>query len=139
MEFRGLKQTFERRTLRSRKSERALVEMEWSILAMTVIELFALKQQLPEKNANPEQLSFAESLRAVRRSLQHLRHRPEHVPDFKTLLRDAFVDDYERTGSKSARYKPNKKDKPSCGLPRVTRATGRHHKKLKQLNLQNAA
>jgi IS4 transposase len=139
LEFRGLKQTFERRTLRSRNSERALVEMEWSIFAMTVIELFALKQQLPGKNATPEKLSFAASLRAVRRSLQHLRHRPEHVPDFETLLREAFVDDYERTGSKSARYKPNKKDKPSCGLPRVTRATARHRKKLKQLERQNAA
>jgi hypothetical protein len=139
LEFRGLKQTFERRTLRSRKSERALVEMEWSILAMTVIELFALKQQLPQNNANPGQLSFAKSLRAVRQSLQHLRHRPEHVSDFKTLLRGAFLDAYERTGSKSARYKPNKKDKPSCGLPKVTRATARHRKQLKQLSLQNAA
>jgi hypothetical protein len=139
LEFRGLKQTFKRRMLRSRKSERALVEMEWSIFAMTVIELFALKQQLPEKNATPEKLSFAASLRAVRRSLQHLRHRPEHVPDFETLLREALVDDYERTGSKSARYKPNNKDKPSCGRPKVTRATARHRQKLKQLDLQNAA
>jgi hypothetical protein len=139
LEFRSLKQTFARRTLRSRKSERALVEMEWSILAMTVIELFALKQQLREKNATPEQLSFAESLRAVRRSLQHLHHRPEHVPDFETLLREALVDNYERGNSKSARYKPNKKDKPSCGLPKVTQATAKHRTKLRQLNLKNPA
>jgi len=138
LEFRGLKQTFERRMLRSRKHERALVEMEWSIFAMTVIELLALKHQLAEKNATPEKSSFAKSLRAVRRSLQHLRHRPEHVPDFATLLRMALVDDYERAGSKSARYKSNKKDKPSCGLPKVTRATARHRRKLKLLNLQNA-
>jgi IS4 transposase len=138
LEFRGLKQTFTRRMLRSRKSERALVEMEWSLFAMAVIELLALRHQLPEKNAVPEKSSFAKSLRAVRRSLQHLRHRPEHVPDFETLLRTASVDDYERTGSKSARYKPNKKDKPSCGLPKVTRATARHRRRLKLLNLQNA-
>ena len=138
MEFRGLKQTFERRTLRSRNSERALVEMQWSIFAMTVIELFALKQQLPEKNANPEKSSFGEALRAVRRSLQYLRHRPEHVPDLHTLLQRALVDGYRRTGSKSARYKPNKKDKPSCGLPKVTRATARHRENLKQLDLKHA-
>jgi hypothetical protein len=138
LEFRGLKQTFERRRLRSRNSERALVEMQWSIFAMTVIELFALKQQLPGKNTKPEQLSFAEALRAVRRSLQHLRHRPEHVPDLHTLLQRALVDDYQRIGSKSARYKPNKKDKPSCGLPKVTRATTKHREKLKQLDLKNA-
>ena len=139
LEFRALKQTFQRRVLRSRKSERALVEMEWSIFAMTVIELFALKEQMPEKHASPEQLSFAKSLRAVRRSLQNLSDRPEHVPDFKTLLRQALVDDYERTGSKAARYRPNKKDKPSCGLPKIYRATAMHRKKLKELNMQNAA
>jgi hypothetical protein len=139
LEFRGLKQTFERRTLRSRKNERALVEMEWSIFAMTVIELFALKQQLLQKNAIPKKLSFAKSLRAVRRSLQHLRDRPEHVPNFETMLREALIDDYQRTASKAARYRPGKKDKPSCGMPKVSRATAIHRKKLNQLDLQNAA
>jgi IS4 transposase len=139
LEFRGLKQTFERRTLRSRKSERALVEMEWSLFAITVIELFALHQQLMDRHADPKELSFAESLRAVRRTLQYLHYRPEHVSDFKTLLRGAILDDYERTGSKSARYKQQKKDKPSCGLPKVSRATAKHREKLKLLNLQNAA
>ena len=139
LEFRGLKQTFGRRVLRSHKSERALAEMEWSIFAMTVIELFALKQQMPKKNASPKQLSFAKSLRALRRALQHLSDRPEHVPDFATMLRQALVDDYERTGSKAARYRPNKKDKPSCGVPKISRATAAHRKKLKERSLQNAA
>ncbi len=139
LEFRGLKQTFERRSLRSRKNERALVEMEWSIFAMTVTELLALKQQLLQKNAIPKKLSFAKSLRAVRRSLQHLRDRPEYIPDFETMLREALVDDYQRTASKAARYRPDKKDKPSCGIPKVSRATAIHRKKLNQLDLQNAA
>ena len=139
VEFRGLKQTFDRRTLRSRNSERALVEMEWSIFAMAVIELFALKQQMLKKNASPKQLSFAKSLRAVRRSLQHLSDRPAHVPDFATMPRQALVDDYERIRSKTARYRPNKKDKPSCGVPKISRATALHRKKLKELSLQNAA
>lgn len=139
LEFRGLKQTFGRRTLRSRKSERALVEMEWSILAMTVIELFALKQQMLPKKAAPKKLSFAKSLGAVRRSLQHLCHRPEHILDFEAMLRAALVDDYQRKASKAARYRPDKKDKPSCGMPKVSRATAIHRKKLKQLDLQNAA
>ena len=57
LEFRALKQTFERRTLRSRKSERALVEMEWSLFGMTVIELFALHEQLQAKRADPQAFS----------------------------------------------------------------------------------
>jgi len=139
LEFRALKQTFERRTLRSRKSERALVEMEWSLFGMTVIELIVLKQQLQARSANPETLSFAKSLRAMRVSLANLTNRPEHVPDLKTLMTEAVTDDYERSGSKAARYKPNKKDKPSCGSPKVSRATARHRKRLKQLDMQNAA
>lgn len=139
LEFRALKQTFERRTLRSRKSERALVEMEWSLFGMTVIELFALHQQLQAKRAAPQALSFAESLRAVRCTLQHLHYRPDHVSDFKTLLRGATLDEYERKRSKSARYQPQKKNKPSCGVPKVSRATAAHREKLKLLNLQNAA
>ena len=139
LEFRALKQTFERRTLRSRKSERALVEMEWSIFGMAVIELFALKEQIQAKVAKSSKLSFAKSLSAVRLSLEHLGERPDHVSDLATLLRAAVVDNYERTRSKAARYKPHKKDTPSCGQPKVTRATPVHRDKLKQLDLQNAA
>jgi hypothetical protein len=138
LEFRALKQTFERRKLRSRKSERALTEMEWSIFGMAVIELFALRKQLPTKRADPHKLSFAKSLRAVRQSLKDL-VRPSDGSDLTTLLRAAVADNYERTGSKMARYQPNKKDKPSCGSPKVSRATAAHRKKLKELHLQNAS
>jgi len=140
LEFRALKQTFERRTLRSRKSDRVLVEMEWSIFGMAVIELFALAEQLQAKPQKPPRpLSFAKCLRAVRLSLQHLTDRPGHVADFSTLLAKALVDAYERRGTKSARYHPQTKDKPSCGSPVVTRATLKHRQRLKQLDLQNAA
>jgi hypothetical protein len=139
LEFRALKQTFERRTLRSRKSERALVEMEWSLLGMTVIELLALKQQLPARAAKPHHLSFAKSLRALRTSLAHLNDRPDHVRDLATLLAEAVIDQYERQAAKSGRYRPNKKDKPSCGAPKVSRAGVKHRKRLKQMDLQTAA
>ena len=139
LEFRALKQTFERRTLRSRKSERALVEMEWSVFSMAVIELFALKEQLPVRGADPKRLSFANSIRAVRKSLSRLTNCPVDESLLQELLQAAIVDDYERSGSKAARYKPNKKDKPSCGLPKITRATAKHRKKLKLLDLHNAA
>ncbi|MFB3105120.1 MAG: transposase, partial [Pseudomonadales bacterium] len=126
LEFRALKQTFERRKLRSRKSERVLVEMEWSIFAMTVVELFALKEQLPSPGADPKKLSVANSLRAVRRSLNQLTGRSQGESGLQELLQAALVDDYERSGSKAARYQPNKKDKPSCGLPKIVRATAAH-------------
>ena len=139
LEFRALKQTFERRKLRSRKSERVLVEMEWSIFAMTVVELFALKEQLSTPGADPAKLSVANSLRAVRRSLNQLTGRPQGESGLQELLQAALLDTYERSGSKAARYKPNKKDKPSCGFPKIARATAAHRKKLKQLDPETAA
>ena len=45
VEFRGLKQTLDRAKLRSRNDQRLLVELDWSILAMAVAELLALKEQ----------------------------------------------------------------------------------------------
>jgi hypothetical protein len=134
LEFRGLKQTFKRRVLRSRDSARALVEMEWSILGMTLIELFALRQQLRRKSANPAKLSFAQSLDAIREALKHLDHRPDHLPDLNTRLQDALIDDYERKRPKAARYQPQKKDKPSCGQPIVLRATADQRKKSRLLD-----
>ena len=48
VEFRGLKQTLERANLRSRNDQRLLVELDWSIMAMAIVELFALKEQLAQ-------------------------------------------------------------------------------------------
>lgn len=139
LEFRGLKQTFERRVLRSRNSERAFVEMEWSIFTMTVTEMFALKEQLAARKANPTKLSFAQALSAIRNSLDCLTEEPDDGRDLRERLRTSLVDDYQRSGSKEARYKPNKKDKPSCGAPVVARASPAHRHKLKELDLHHAA
>lgn len=130
--FRGLKQTFERRVLRSRNSDRALTELEWSLFAMAILELFTLHQQLSRRGGDPKRLSFAKSLQALRRSLLHLDHRPCHVDDLYTQLSVAIIDNYDRKGSKAARYKPNKKDKPSCGQPKVSYASPTQKQSLKK-------
>jgi hypothetical protein len=49
VEFRELKQTLDRAKLRCRNAQRILVELDWSILAMAVAELFALKEQLAKR------------------------------------------------------------------------------------------
>ena len=51
VEFRGLKQTLECAKLRCHNDQRLLVELNWSIMAMAIAELFALKEQLSKKNA----------------------------------------------------------------------------------------
>jgi hypothetical protein len=46
LEFRGLKQTLNRAKLRCRNDRRLLAELHWSLKAMAVAELFALKELL---------------------------------------------------------------------------------------------
>jgi hypothetical protein len=139
LEFRALKQTFERRVLRCREGQRTYVEMEWSIFTMTITEVFALKEQLKERDADPIKLSFAQALSAIRSALDCLSGEPEGGKRLQQLLRTAVLDTYKRSGSKEARYKPNKKDKPSCGRPIVARASPVHRTKLAELELKNAA
>ncbi len=49
-------------------------------------------------------------------------------------LSDAVQADYVRTSSKSARYKPNKKDKPSAQNPIVIKANTKQKQAFSQLN-----
>lgn len=138
LEFRCLKQTFERRKLRSHNSERALVELEWSIFGMAVLELFALREQSGEAHADPMKLSFAQTLNAFRTALQNLGKHSTTIPDLATALRTAVIDDYERKASKAARYKCTRKTKPSCGDPIITVATIEQRKLFKTIEITSA-
>jgi hypothetical protein len=139
LEFRNLKQTFGRSVLRSRRSDRALNELTWSILGLAVVELFALKQQMPLPQADPTRLSVAGALRAVRKTCSDLSYDDAEVDDFETQLRLAVTDDYQRSSSKTARYHPQRKHPPSCGLPIIARADSEQRKKARALALKTAA
>jgi IS4 transposase len=139
LEYRALKQTFERRNLRSRIGPRAFAEMDWSIFALAVLKMFTLKEQMVSRKADPKKLSFAQSLRAVRQSLDQLNGRPQNEGGLKGLLKAALLDTYERKALKAGRYKPSRKDTPKCGAPVVVRAGPKHREKMKTLGLQIAA
>jgi hypothetical protein len=141
LEFRSLKQIFERRTLRCHNSDRALVELEWSIMGMAIIELFTLKEQRERtrKKIDPNKISFAKSLRAVRQCLTYLTNRPATVSDLATQLAQALTDDYTRSSDKTARYRCKRKKPPSCGKPIVRRADTELRRKLKETDFKSAA
>lgn len=142
VEFRGLKQTLDRAKLRCRNAKRLLAELDWSILAMAVAELFALKEQLARqprksrtkpKSGDPSKRSLAQTMRALRESLAKLRETPEPGKDLSSRLRDAVTDSYKRKGSKKARYRPPNPDKKPLGDPKVRGLTTEE----KQLLTQN--
>ena len=136
LEFRGLKQTLNRAKLRCRNDRRLLAELHWSLMAMAVAELFALKEQLATargrqgSTTEPTKRSLANTMRALRHCLHHLRDVPEPGHDLLTRLRRAVTDDYVRKSSKKARYRPPNPDKKPLGAPQIRKITLEHKKQL---------
>ena len=143
IEFRGLKQTLDRATLRSRNDQRLLVELHWSIMAMAIAELFALKEQLAKKHSkstpDPAKRSLANTMRAIRYCLRHLNTVPPPNQDLQTLLRLAVTDSYCRKVPKRARYRPPNPDKKAMGNPNFRKMTTEEMKKLRQIEDSMAA
>lgn len=132
VEFRGLKQTLERGELRCRNEKRALVELDWSLLAMAVAELWALKAQLDRRAAksktktreySPQKRSLAGTMRALRWCLRNAHKKSEPGRSLADRLREAVTDDYKRTASKRARYRPPNPDKKTLGDPKLRKLT----------------
>jgi hypothetical protein len=148
VEFRGLKQTLDRAKLRSRNDQRLLVELDWSIMAMAVAELFALKEQLAKKTpatdrhrppSDPAKRSLAQTIRALRQCLRNLNDTPEPGSNLPTLLAAAITDNYRRKAAKRARYRPPNPDKKPLGEPKLRKLTNQEKKKLQVLDENLAA
>ena len=122
LQFRTLKQTFGLGTLRSRNADHALAELQWSIVALTMVQLLAIREQR-KLDIPPENSSAGEALRAIRKAMRHW-HEVRHKTESLTAeLQGAVKDDYHRTTNKAARYHAAYKDKPSAGKPTIRKAT----------------
>jgi len=125
LQFRAFKQTFGRRKLRSKRPDRALVELDWSLVGLTIIQLFALKEQLPLGEL-PEHSSVSLAIRILRETVERWRETPAANQTLGRRLRAAVLDKYRRTSFKRARYCTDFKDKPSAKQPILINATPRH-------------
>jgi hypothetical protein len=129
LQFRSVKQTFGRRKLHSRTPERAAVELDWSLLGLWLIQLFAVKEQI-EVGQPPQQCSVSLAIAVVRTMMAYLAGVPEVA--MAEQLQSATKDNYQRQGSKKARYRPEYKDKPAAGKPIIEKATAKHKLWLQQ-------
>jgi hypothetical protein len=136
LHFRAVKQTYGRGKLRSRNAHHALVELEWSLIALTMIQLLGIREQ-HKIDIPPERSSVAQAVAAIRHAVDTWN---EHVPRTASMsiqLREATKDGYKRTKPKTARYQPNLKDKPTTGGPEVVKASAAQRRMYKSLS--NAA
>ena len=137
LQFRSFKQTFGRRELHSRTSECSYVEMDWSLVGLWMIQLFAVKEQI-KVDRPPEHSSVSLSLAIIQETMDMYHEEATDGRALSRQLSDAVKDDYTRTSSKIARYQPNNKDKPSAKEPIVRKATAKQKQTLRRLNLPPA-
>lgn len=130
--FRTLKQTLERRKVRSCAAKQARAELTWSVIALWVLMLLGARI-LAGAGIQLRRLSVAKALASIRHAMtarcseRALRHR----------LRKAVLDPYRRRGSKKARRWPHKKNPPPPGPPNITTATRTQVAMAKSLRLAN--
>jgi hypothetical protein len=126
--YRGLKQTLDNHTLRCRNSRRVYVELDWSIRAMALAELVALREQIPHKRQRPrddrsaydtKERSLANSMRALRKCMRNLHKFAEPGQDLLYELTHALVQVYRHHTDRKARYRPPNPDKKPMGDPTI--------------------
>lgn len=122
LQFRGVKQTFGRGKLRSRKAEHALVELSWSFVALTMVQLLALREQILI-DIPPEQTSVAQAIRAIRHAMDDGDDPATGAARLTVQLQAAIKDEYHRSLAKASRYRVNYKDTPTTTPPIVLKAT----------------
>ena len=132
LQFRSFKQTFGRGQLHSRTAACSYVELDWSLIGLWMIQLFAVKEQI--KVARPPDGSSVSLSLAIIQDAMNLSH--EAALNGRVLSRqlsEAVKDQYVRTSSKSARYQANKKDKPSATQPILLKATAKQQRAFREL------
>ena len=132
--FRHLKQTFQRRKLRSTNADNARVELEWSLLGLWGMVLYA-EVQMVQQQIDPLRLSTACVLRAFRRMLRDYLHPVERHRTLKALLCRALKDEYQRQNKASRDYPCQKRRKP-IGRPQINSASKIQIANAKQLRKQ---
>jgi hypothetical protein len=134
LQFRSVKQTFGRSKLRSRNSDHALAELDWSLVALTMVQLFAIREQI-KLDEPPEQTSVSEALRAIRYAMDNW-HEPARGNDKLTSrLQAATKDGYERSSRKTSRYHSKYKNKPNATKPVIQQATRKQKQAYRALQL----
>jgi len=114
--FRSLKQTFDRRKLRSTSPDNALLELDWSLVGLWTVCLMAVSEVI-ERGESPHRVSVTGTLHAVRAAMRDYRWHPEPGEDLSSLLGDALIDTYTRHRPKASRNYPRKKNETPAGKP----------------------
>lgn len=129
--YRHLKQTFQRRKLLSNNATNARIEIEWSLVGLWAMALYALAEAT-RCGLPPQRLSFAKLLLAFRRTLRDYLHPTDQNQRLCARLRQAIIDPYLRK-NKESRNHPRKKQEQAPGPPLIFHATPLQRKRAKSI------
>lgn len=135
--YRHLKQTFQRRKLRSASAANAALELQWSLISLWAMGLFACAEMARAK-IPLKRLSVAGVLRAFRRLMRDYLHPADPKCPLCQQLREALVDEYVRKNKQSRDY-PRKKQHTRTGPPNIVPATPKQVQQAKTLKNAIAA
>ena len=132
--YRGLKQTMEKRVLKSRSPDKAGLELDWSMVGVWLLGLLTA-ERLASQQIDLGRSSVAGSLRVLRRVMQG--HGGLEAARNLRGLRQAVKDDYIRQGPKASQEWANKKNEgpPKPPIVRTAKASEKQlaqHLKQKQ-------
>ena len=134
LQFRAFKQTFGRGKLRSRTAENAQVELDWSLVGLWLIQLYAVKQQI-KIDSPPGQSSVATALDIIQDAMRNWSSALQVGDELRRRLGSATKDGYQRRSSKRARYRPRYKDEPSATKPVIVQASRTQKQAYQELKL----
>jgi hypothetical protein len=122
--FRTLKQTFDRRKLRSKSEANVPLELEWSLVALWGMSLIC-EECVQRSGIDIAYTSPAKLLKAFATAIREYRVPLEDWEDgLLETLRRALQDDYVRSSSKASREYPRKTKKKKLHEPvLITAAT----------------
>ena len=129
--YRHLKQTFQKRKLRSLSAENAAVELEWSLVGLWGLGVSAAVEIAKDK-VPLSRISMAGVLKSFRRLMRDYLHPAERGQSLCALLRRALVDTYVRK-NKSSRDYPRKRKHERTGSPTIANATAQQIKQARML------
>lgn len=130
--YRHFKQTYDRRKLRSTSAPHAELEMQWSLLGLWAMALYA-QVELQKKKLKPQQLSVAKVLKAFRRMQRDYLHPVKPNCSLNDLLQRAVRDCNERRNKSSRNYPRKKRADPPAGAPHITVASKSQVQRAQQI------
>ena len=127
--YRSLKQTLQRRKMRSAAPRQATLELHWTLIGLLLLGLVSTSAII-KRGKDPLSWSVACALQVVR---QAMRQPPKTLTTLLRKLGSAIKDSYQRDSDKKARNWPHKKTESPPGQPKIRTATPDEVRKAQEL------